>query len=150
MKALLEIVGSVLVACLGVAAYVVYLNTRADTLAVAIERTVADQLEAFRADDYDRAYSIASAGLRRGVDRQRFEAMIRRDYPVVARNTAFSFGDLVHDDDSASLDVTLTDATGQTVRYQYRLALEQDGWRVTGVTPVRKSPEGRKRFTKSD
>ena len=38
VKALLEIVGSVLVACLGVVAYVVYVNTRADTLAVAIER----------------------------------------------------------------------------------------------------------------
>ena len=144
MKALLQIVGSVLVACLGVALYVVYINTRADTVAAAITSTVKQQMEAIRDGDYDRAYSFAAPGLQRGSDRKRFEAMIRRDYPVVAENTGFSLGDIMHDDDSAAVNVAVSDATGRVVYYQYRLGLEKDGWRVQGVAPLR-IPQGRKK-----
>ncbi len=144
MKALLQIVGSVLVACLGVALYVVYINTRADSVSAAITSTVKQQMEAIREGDYDRAYSFAAPGLQRGSDRKRFEAMIRRDYPVVAQNTDFSLGDIVHDDDSAAVNVVVSDATGRVVYYQYRLGLEKDGWRVQGVAPLR-VPQGRKK-----
>jgi CHASE2 domain-containing sensor protein len=148
VKALVQILGSVLVACLGVAAYVVYVNTRADTLAAAIERTVTEQLEAFRSGNYDRAYAIAAAGLQRSIDRQRFEAMIRRDYPGIAENASLALGDLVHDDDSASLNVTVVTASGRSFQYQYRLALEKDAWRVTGVTPVFTRQTTRKKVMK--
>lgn len=144
MKALLQIVGSVLVACLGVALYVVYVNTRADSAAIAITATVKDQLEAIRSGDYERAYTYAAPGLRRGSDLKRFEAMIRRDYPVVAENKGCALGDIVHDDDSAAVNVAVSNAVGRVVLYQYRLGLEKDGWRVQGVAPLRTPRQGRK------
>ena len=146
MKALFKIVGSVLVACLGVALYVVYINTRADSVAAAITSTVKDQLEAIRSGDYERAYTYAAPGLRRGSDLKRFEAMIRRDYPVVAENKGFVLGDIMHDDDSAAVNVAISNATGRVVLYQYRLGLEKDGWRVQGVAPLRTQSQGRKKL----
>ncbi len=144
MKALIQIVGSVLVACLGVALYVVYINTRADTVAAAITSTVKQQMEAIRDGDYDRAYAFAAPGLRRGSDRKRFEAMIRRDYPVVAENTGYSLGDVMHDDETAVVNVAVSNAVGRVVLYQYRLELEKEGWRVQSVAPLR-IPQGRKK-----
>ena len=146
MKALFQIVGSVLVACFGVALYVVYINTRADSVAAAITATVKDQLEAIRKGDYERAYSYAAPGLRRGGDLKRFEAMIRGDYPVVAENQGFVLGDIMHDDDSAAVNVVISNAVGRVVVYQYRLGLEKDGWRVQGVAPLRTQSQGRKRL----
>ena len=146
MKAVFQIVGSVLVACLGVALYVAYINTRSDSVAAAITATVKDQLEAIRSGDYERAYSYAAPGLRRGSDLERFEAMIRRDYPVVAENRGFALGDIMHDDDSAAVNVVVSNAVGRAVLYQYRLGLEEEGWRVQSVSTLPTRMSGRPRF----
>ncbi len=44
------------------------------------------QLEAFRRNDYDAAYALASAEIRRLFDRGAFERMVRRGYPEIAES----------------------------------------------------------------
>ena len=48
---------------------------------------VVKQLEAFRRDDYDTAFTFASTEIQAQFDRQSFEVMVRRGYPEIARST---------------------------------------------------------------
>jgi hypothetical protein len=134
VKALFQIMGSVLLACLGVATYILYVNTRPDTEGMAIQRAVAGQLEAIRGGDYDRAYELASTGYQRTVNRRRFEMLVRRNFEPTMESNGFAFGNLMHDDDSGVVNVTVTNAAGRVVLYQYRVGLQKEGWRIQSVT----------------
>ena len=46
------------------------------------------QLEAFRRDDYDAAYTFASEAIREMFDRAAFERMVRSGYPEIARSSS--------------------------------------------------------------
>src|SRR5262249_2881728 len=46
------------------------------------------QLEAFRRDDFDVAYTFASEEIRQRFDREAFERMVRGGYPEIARSTS--------------------------------------------------------------
>src|SRR6185295_11570973 len=48
---------------------------------------VMKQLEAFRRDDFDTAFTFASSTIRAQFDRPSFETMVRRGYPEIARST---------------------------------------------------------------
>ena len=70
-----------LVACAGAA------RAQAERDAKAAAEPVVKQLEAFRRDDYDTAYTFASDEIRSQFDRRSFEAMVRRGYPEIASST---------------------------------------------------------------
>ena len=58
----------------------------------AVRQIVEGQLEAFAADDAERAFSYASMGIRAQFgDAGNFMAMVRRGYPMVIRPAAVSF-----------------------------------------------------------
>ncbi len=58
----------------------------------AVRQVVEAQLEAFAADDADRAFSYASASIQAQFgDANNFMAMVRRGYPMVIRPAAVSF-----------------------------------------------------------
>ncbi len=94
---------------------------------------VMKQLEAFRRDDFDTAFTFASGAIRAQFDRPSFETMVRRGYPEIARS---SFAAVVKTELSsesvAYVTVKIRGANGQSVEALYELTWEDD-WKISGV-----------------
>jgi len=94
---------------------------------------VMKQLEAFRRDDFDTAFTFASSTIRAQFDRSSFETMVRRGYPEIARST---FGAVVKTELPAEglayVTVKIRGANGQSVEALYELTWEDD-WKINGV-----------------
>jgi len=94
---------------------------------------VVKQLEAFRRDDYDTAYTFASEEIQLQFDRLRFEIMVRSGYPEIARSIlADVIGTELQPGGRAYVRVKIRGANGNTIEALYELAW-QDGWRINGV-----------------
>jgi len=94
---------------------------------------VVRQLEAFRRDDYDTAYTFASEEIRAQFDRPSFEVMVRRGYPEIARSTSAAVtGTELRPEGLAYVTVKIQGANGQTVEALYELVW-QGTWRINGV-----------------
>jgi len=94
---------------------------------------VVKQLEAFRRDDFDTAFTFASGMIRAQFDRPAFEAMVRRGYPEIARSTfAAVTRTELESPGLAYVTVKIRGANGQAVEALYEMIWE-DGWRINGV-----------------
>jgi hypothetical protein len=101
--------------------------------AKAAAEPVVKQLEAFRRDDYDTAYTFASEEIHARFDRPSFEAMVRGGYPEIARSSFASVtGTELRPDGLAYVTIKIRGANGQTVEALYELVW-QDGWKINGV-----------------
>ena len=116
-----------LVACAGAA------RAQAERDAKAAAEPVVKQLEAFRRDDYDTAYTFASDEIRSQFDRRSFEAMVRRGYPEIASSTfALVTRTELGPEDLAYVTIKIRGSNGQAVEGLYELVW-QDGWKINGV-----------------
>ena len=97
-------------------------------------RSVKQQLEAFRRDDFEAAFGFASAEIHQLFDRARFEEMVRTGYPEIARS-ASAVVDGVQRGDGGRLYllVRVRGANGQVVEAVYEMVLETGRWRINGV-----------------
>ena len=124
----------------GLALLLAFLDASAPALAQAdrssaeaAAKPVMQQLDAFRRDDYDTAYTFASEEIRRQFDRLRFEAMVRRGYPEIARSTfALVARTELVPDGAAYVTVKIRGDNGQAIEARYELVW-QDGWKINGV-----------------
>ena len=92
------------------------------------------QLEAFRRDDYDSAYTFASAEIKEQFDRPAFERMVRTGYPEIARSTfARIAASGVAPDGHAFVAVKIRGANGNSIEAVYELVLEDGQWKINGV-----------------
>jgi hypothetical protein len=94
---------------------------------------VMKQLEAFRRDDFDTAFTFASGAIRAQFDRPGFETMVRRGYPEIARS---AFAAVVKtelpSEGVAYVTVKIRGANGQSIEALYELTWEDD-WKISGV-----------------
>ena len=94
---------------------------------------VMKQLEAFRRDDFDTAFTFASGAIRAQFDRPSFETMVRRGYPEIARS---SFAAVVKtelpSEGVAYVTVKIRGANGQSIEALYEVTWEDD-WKISGV-----------------
>jgi Domain of unknown function (DUF4864) len=101
--------------------------------AKAAAEPVVKQLEAFRRDDFDTAFTFASVEIQMQFNRQSFEEMVRRGYPEIARS---SFAAVVKTElaphGAAYVTVKIRGANGQSVEALYELVW-QGGWKINGV-----------------
>ncbi|HYB69425.1 MAG TPA: DUF4864 domain-containing protein [Candidatus Bathyarchaeia archaeon] len=103
------------------------------TSAKAAAEPVVRQLEAFRRDDFDTAYTFASGEIHARFDRQSFEAMVRRGYPEIARSTFAAVTTSEMDGEGlAYVTVKIRGANGQTIEAVYEVVWEE-GWKINGV-----------------
>jgi hypothetical protein len=114
--------------------------------ASAVRNVIESQLEAFAADDSERAYAHASTGIRaRFGDAATFMAMVRAGYPMLIRPAAVSFfrAQTQHESDPPSPAaqqavqvvqvVQVRDREGRLWRATYLLERQADaGWRISG------------------
>jgi hypothetical protein len=101
--------------------------------AKAAAEPVMQQLEAFRRDDYDTAYTFASQDIQLQFDRQRFEIMVRMGYPEIARSTGADVtATELQPGGVAYVAVRVRGANGQTIDALYELVW-QGAWRINAV-----------------
>ena len=110
--------------------------------AAAIRDVIGSQLDAFLADDEQRAWSYASPGIQqmfRSVDI--FMGMVRQGYPPVYRPKARAFEALRTSPDGPEQDVRLTDAAGEDWIAIYTMEQQPDGsWKIAGCRLVKAPP----------
>jgi uncharacterized protein DUF4864 len=100
----------------------------------AATRVVMSQLDAFRRDDYDTAYTFASAMIRDLFDRARFETMVRTGYPEIARSAAaFVAKSQAAPDGTLHLHLRIRGESGSAIEALYEMVREDGQWRINGV-----------------
>lgn len=104
----------------------------------AIQGVIGDQIEAFKADDFGRAFTFAGPGIQ-GMFRspENFGAMVRGGYPMVWRPQSLRFGDLREERGALMQRIIVQDAQGMTHVLDYRMGFYDGEWRIDGVTMVR-------------
>ena len=110
----------------------------AEADARAVRSVIEAQLDAFAADDAERAYSYASAAIRTQFsDAATFMAMVRSGYPMVVRPETVTFFQARSTDGVVLQTVQLRDRAGRLWRATYQLERQpNDGWRINGCTVV--------------
>ena len=95
------------------------------------------QIEAFRADDMDRAFSYASPSIRTlfGTP-QNFGAMVRQGYPMVWRPADVRYLGLRDVDGLLWQRVRFTDMGGDVHLFDYNMIQTENGWKINAVHPV--------------
>ena len=97
-------------------------------------RIVMQQLEAFRRDDFETAFTFASRTIHDMFDTERFEAMVRGGYPEIARSVSASIdGSKRGDAGELYLFVRVRGVNGRAVEAVYELVNESGRWRINGV-----------------
>ena len=95
------------------------------------------QLQAFKRDDYRKAVTYQSAGLRRNFPSlQNFRSMIKSQYPQFAAYKTIQFSKILISSDGrqAQAVIRLTGRDGLKVRAAYLMIREKAGFRVAGVS----------------
>ena len=95
------------------------------------------QLAAFRANDYPKAFSYASAGIQSMFAPEDFEKMVKTAYPVIAHSVSSEYGVMFDTGEEAVVNVRMEDADKKSVEYQYLLKKESGTWKINGVSEVK-------------
>ena len=103
--------------------------------AAAFRAVIAAQLDAFRADAWERAFSYASPGIRTMFgDAERFRSMVTGGYEAVARPQVFEFEDATLLDGRPTQPVFVIGPDGVARRALYFMEQQPDGsWKIDGV-----------------
>lgn len=108
-----------------------------------IRAVISEQIEAFKADDFARAFTYASPNIKRMFgDPARFGRMVREGYPMVWRPADVRFSALSEDGGRIVQSVLMTDAGGALFIVEYEMVTEGDGWRINGVQVRRSGAAG--------
>lgn len=100
----------------------------------AASEPVLRQLEAFRRNDYDTAYTFASTEIRQLFDRPAFERMVRDGYPEIADSVrARVAGRRIGADGHVYLLMKIRGANGRQIEALYDMIQEDGAWRINGV-----------------
>jgi hypothetical protein len=100
----------------------------------AITSTIQSQIDAFLADDFDRAFTFASPNIKRLFgSSERFGAMVRQGYPMVWRPGDVRYLELEQMGSVRLQRVLITDAQGVPHLLEYQMIETSDGWQINGV-----------------
>lgn len=105
-----------------------------DTAETGIKDVISSQLEAFRQDDFARAFSFASPSIQ-GMfgSPENFGGMVQNGYPMVWRPGRVDFLELRQIQGSLWQKVQIVDQNGQVHLLDYQMVEGRDGWRIGGV-----------------
>lgn len=99
-----------------------------------IEANISAQIEAFKADDFDAAFSYASPNIRQIFRTpENFGAMVRGGYPMVWRPGNVQFLELREIAGRLWQKVLITDAQGAIHILDYQMIKLESGWKINGV-----------------
>ena len=99
-----------------------------------IEGTISSQIEAFKADDFDQAFTYATPNLQRLFQTpQNFERMVTQGYPMVWRPAEVDYLELEERGSEFWQKVQIIDQKGRRHLLLYRMQQTSEGWRIGGV-----------------
>jgi hypothetical protein len=108
----------------------------------AATEVVMRQLDAFRRDDFEAAYTFASTMIHDLFDHEAFERMVRVGYPEIARSaSAFVFESTVAPNGSVFLHLRIRGANGSRIEAIYELIREDGRFKINGVVTQPDSSE---------
>jgi len=97
-------------------------------------RVVMQQLDAFRRDDFQAAFTFASRTIHDLFDAARFETMVRGSYPEIARSVRANIdGSKRGDAGELYLFLHVHGENGRAVEAVYEMVKESGIWRINGV-----------------
>jgi hypothetical protein len=101
----------------------------------AISDMIKSQLEAFKRDDGDAAFSHAAPIIKQQfVDQSAFMDMVKRGYQPVYRPRDYEFTELKQTNLGLTQTVRITDSMGEIWNALYRVEKQSDGsWKISGV-----------------
>jgi len=105
-----------------------------------LTNVIESQPVAFRQEDYEKAYTFAAAGIQKQFSRDKFEKMVKNDYPVIANSKSVRFGLIMDNGKEAVVIANLRGNGKQSAQYQYVLVFQDSKWRINGVFEVK--PKG--------
>jgi Domain of unknown function (DUF4864) len=99
-----------------------------------IRETIQNQLDAFQADDFVRAFSLASPNIK-GIfgTAENFGAMVRNGYPMVYRPAEVEMQDLREIAGNLWQRVRVVDQAGAAWFVDYMMIETADGWQINAV-----------------
>ena len=99
-----------------------------------IQSTINGQMEAFRADDFDRAFTYASPNIKRMFgSSENFGTMVRNGYPMVWKNTNVRYLELREIAGNLWQMVQVEDESGAFHYLDYLMVPSADGWEIGAV-----------------
>jgi len=106
-----------------------------------IRSVINQQIDAFRADDGERAFSFAAPVIRSKFGTaENFMTMVRTGYPDVYRPRAVEFRDLKRDGERLIQEVWFLGTDGDSTIGTYFMERQEDGsWKIAGVY-LRRAP----------
>lgn len=107
----------------------------------AIEAVIGDQLDAFEAQDIDRAFSHASPTIK-GLfgSPEVFGLMVQRGYPMVWAPGEVTYLELAEIGGALWQRVEIIDTTGQRHYLGYRMEPGESGWKI-GAVQILEAPD---------
>ncbi len=110
-----------------------------DADGAAIRSTIERQVDAFRADDGERAFAFADDNIRAMFgDSARFMAMVREGYAMIYRPRGFVFGEAEERGDIVAQIVEFDGLDGTSAVFLYEMRRQPDGgFRIAGVYLLR-------------
>jgi hypothetical protein len=107
-----------------------------------IESVISAQIDAFLADDVERAFTYASPTIRRMFGTpERFGEMVRNGYPMVWRPEEVEFLSVEQRARGLSQTVMIRDGAGALHILEYQMVQQEGRWLINGVR-LRKAPAG--------
>lgn len=107
---------------------------RAQSPGADIRAVIEQQIEAFRIDDFETAFTFASPSIRRLFGSSaRFGEMVQNGYPMVWRPADVRFSTLATRDGRTVQSVVVRDRSGVLHVLDYEMVTGKDGWRINGV-----------------
>ena len=105
-----------------------------------IQATITAQIEAFKMDDFDEAFTYASPNIQ-GIfgNAENFGTMVRGGYPMVWRPAEVRYLDLRDVAGYLWQRVMITDASGTVHVLDYQMVKLENGWKINGVQLLDKS-----------
>ena len=102
-----------------------------------LQSTILNQIEAFKADDFNRAFSYASPVIK-GIfgTPENFGMMVRNGYPMVHRPAEVQMLEQRQVAGATVQRVLITDGQGRGHVLDYQMVETPDGWQINGVTLV--------------
>lgn len=99
-----------------------------------IRETIQRQIEAFRADDFARAFTFASPTIKRLFGSpENFGAMVMQGYPMVHRPAQVEMGELREVAGNLWQRVRIVDEQGRAWALDYMMVETPEGWQINAV-----------------
>ncbi len=99
-----------------------------------IEGVISSQIEAFKADDFEEAFTFAAPSIRQIFRTpENFGVMVRRGYPMVWRPADVTFLNLRSEGGVTVQTVKIEDAQGAVHYLAYSMTETGEGWKISGV-----------------